>query len=107
MADSIRDWLQDRDLGRYVEVFIDNDIDLDVLHDLNECDLERLGVTLGHRKKLLRAITELKPISAEESTPPLASAIGNGPPVAERRQLTVMFVDLVGLTELSRRLDPE
>jgi class 3 adenylate cyclase len=77
-----------------------------VLRDLAESDLERLGVTLGHRKKLLRAIAELKLISGE-STSPDVSAISKAAPIAERRQLTVMFVDLVGSTELSRNLDPE
>src|SRR5262245_7510889 len=107
MARSIREWLEEKSLGRYAEVFVGNDIDLDVLRDLAESDLERLGVTLGHRKKLLRAITELKPIPMAESTPPDVSAISKAAPIAERRQLTVMFVDLVGSTELSRRLDPE
>jgi class 3 adenylate cyclase len=87
--------LRGLDLGRYEQAFRDNAVDADVLRDLGEGDLEKLGVLLGDRKRLLRAIAALP-------GPAQASAPG-----AERRQLTVMFVDLVGSTGLSRRLDPE
>jgi class 3 adenylate cyclase/predicted ATPase len=103
MARGIREWLEDLGLAKYAETFIGNDIDLEVLPDLTESDLERLGVSLGHRKKLLRAAADLPPLpTAARSVAELNKA-----PAAERRQLTVMFVDLVGSTELSRRLDPE
>lgn len=59
MPSDVRKWLEDIGLGKYVETFVANDVDLDVLHDLDERDLERLGVSLGHRKRLLRAITDL------------------------------------------------
>ena len=58
---SIDDWLKDLGLGEYCSVFADNDIDFDVLPDLADTDLEKLGLTLGHRRKLLRAIAARKP----------------------------------------------
>src|ERR687892_681713 len=100
-------WLQDLGLAQYAGTFAENDIDLEVLPHLGESDLEKLGVSLGHRKKLLHAIAAL---SAESRTVGLATAEPPEPkPRAEpeRRQLTVLFCDLVGSTELSARLDPE
>jgi class 3 adenylate cyclase/tetratricopeptide (TPR) repeat protein len=94
-------WLEQLGLGRYAAVFSENDIDFDVLPDLSDADLAALGVSLGHRKKLLRAIAALP----EEGRPATAPARAIAAP--ERRQLTVMFCDLVGSTELSTRLDPE
>ena len=91
-------WLQDLGLAQYAGTFAENDIDLEVLPHLSEQDLEKLGVSLGHRKKLLHAIAALaagsEPLrvsSAEEPSPHRRAE-------AERRQLTVMFVDLVGST---------
>jgi class 3 adenylate cyclase len=102
-------WLRELGLERYTEAFEANDVDAAVLRTLNADDLKELGVTsLGHRKKLLAAIAALTPRSsaaAEAPAPPPAMAAAR--PEAERRQLTVMFVDLVGSTELSARLDPE
>ena len=92
-------WLRDLGLDRYETTFRDNEIDWEVLPELSEADLEKLGLPLGPRKKLLKAIAAL---SAERSSAsPAAGA------EAERRQLTVLFCDLVGSTELSGRLDPE
>ena len=109
MERDIRKWLEDLGLGEYVETFVANDVDKDVLLNLDESDLGRLGLSLGHRKKLLRAIADLKAVLAANSEP--AREIGNvDKPLstaAERRQLTLMFVDLVGSTALSGRLDPE
>jgi class 3 adenylate cyclase/predicted ATPase len=108
MSRDVRQWLEDLGLGKYVETFAANDVDLDVLHDLDESDLERLGISLGHRKKLLRAIADLEGARTPGSRP--ARDIGDAgkpPTAAERRQLTVMFIDLVGSTALSSRLDPE
>jgi class 3 adenylate cyclase len=102
-------WLRGLGLGRYERVFRDNDIDAGLLPTLTADDLRELGVaSLGHRKRLLAAIATLAgpadPQSASPApVPPPASTV----PQAERRQLTVMFVDLVGSTALSRRLDPE
>ena len=86
----------------------ENDISFSVLPDLTDQDLKEIGVSLGHRRQLLRAIAELKggetvaPKPANESISPVAPA-----EIAERRQVTVMFSDLVGSTVLSGRMDPE
>ena len=96
-------WLEDLDLGQYAETFARNDIDLEVLPDLSDDDLKDLGISLGHRRKLLKAIAAL-PAEQEHVPSPGPS---HSKAEAERRQLTVMFVDLVGSTALSQRLDPE
>src|SRR5882762_1728983 len=95
----IADWLEKLGLGQYALRFAENGIDLSVLPELTDQDYDRLGVLLGHRRKMLRAIAELK--QAELVTEPVI------PRDAERRHLTVMFCDLVGSTALSARLDPE
>jgi len=109
MAHDVGKLLAELGLDRYAGVFAANDVDLDVLRDLDEGDLERLGLSLGHRKKLIRALAELPaPPMAEPVAAAQASDAGKpAATVAERRQLTVLFCDLVGSTELSRRLDPE
>jgi class 3 adenylate cyclase len=99
----IEEWLQTLGLPQYGPAFIAADIDPSVLPDLTEADLERLGVTLGHRKRLLRAIAALA--EAVPTAPPAPAAAAARE--AERRQVTVMFCDLVGSTALSARLDPE
>ncbi|MFQ6018975.1 MAG: AAA family ATPase, partial [Kiloniellaceae bacterium] len=112
----VAEFLEELGLGNYAEVFVENEIDLDVLRDLDETDLEKLGLPMGPRKKLLRAIVKLSPTSetALEGTSVGSTEHSAAKPQdqtfrtkAERRQLTVMFCDLVGSTELSRRLDPE
>jgi class 3 adenylate cyclase/predicted ATPase len=113
-------WLADLGLERYVQLFEDNAIDAEVLPELSDGDLEKLGVLLGHRRKLLKAIAGLggedEPhdgpgAKVVESAPVVGEAARRAPgsarPDAERRQLTVMFVDLVASTALSARLDPE
>lgn len=95
-------WLEGLGLGQYGEAFVQAAVDQSVLTDLTEADLEKLGVVLGHRKKLLRAITALSSAATNAPTEPLLSARE-----PERRQLTVMFCDLVDSTALSARLDPE
>jgi len=98
-------WLTELGLGEYGPVFIANAIDFDVLPDLTEVDLEKLGMLLGHRKKLLRAIRDRKDgISSQPSGAPPAAAPAAEP---ERRQITVLFSDLVGSTALSQKVDPE
>jgi class 3 adenylate cyclase/predicted ATPase len=105
---SIDDWLKDLGLGEYCSVFADNDIDFDVLPDLADTDLEKLGLTLGHRRKLLRAIAARKPApgSSADRSPQIPST-ESATHEAERRQVTVMFCDLVGSTELANAVDPE
>ncbi|MBR1211990.1 adenylate/guanylate cyclase domain-containing protein [Bradyrhizobium sp. JYMT SZCCT0180] len=108
----VADWLKGLGLERYTRCFAENDIDLSILGDLNDSDLEKIGVaSLGHRRKLLRAIADLanleKHPSAAASLPAGTAVGGRQPDLAERRQVTVMFSDLVGSTALSARLDPE
>src|SRR5262245_30835667 len=98
-------WLRSLGLGQYEALFRASEIDADILPALTEVDLEKLGVPLGHRKRLLRAISGLT--AAETSAAPAASTGPKPHDAAERRQLTVMFCDLVGSTALSVRFDPE
>jgi class 3 adenylate cyclase len=98
----VAEWLASLELGEYAQRFAENAIDLSVIRDLTENDLKELGVLLGHRRKMLRAIAELQRAPA---TPQMASEPARER--AERRQLTVMFCDLVGSTALAARLDPE
>jgi len=98
-------WLRGLGLERYAPAFRDNEIDWDALPKLSEEDLKDLGVVLGgHRRKLLDAIAAL---GVETSTAGVTAAPRDVLAPAERRQLTVMFCDLVGSTALSARLDPE
>ena len=104
----LADWLEKLDLGQYAQCFVENGIDLSVLPDLTDQDLEKLGVLLGHRRKLLRATAELE--GGDKGTPKhvVAAQVASQPQdTAERRQVTVMFSDLVGSTALSARMDPE
>ncbi|MGA7582551.1 MAG: hypothetical protein WBW59_14865, partial [Pseudolabrys sp.] len=108
----IADWLKQLGMHEYIQRFAENDIDFAILSDLTDHDLEKIGVTsLGHRRKLLRAIANLKGV--EKSEPGVAavattpSATPRTADTAERRQVTVMFSDLVGSTALSARMDPE
>lgn len=114
MSDLVSVWLENLELERYRDAFRQNAITWDVLPELTDDDLISLGVMLGHRKKLLRAIAQLsKSSEANQAQVVLpATAIesktsSSGRDQAERRQLTVMFCDLVGSTMLSRQLDPE
>jgi class 3 adenylate cyclase/predicted ATPase len=106
-------WLRGLGLEQYEQAFRENDIDAEVLADLAAEDLIGLGVTsIGHRRKLLAAITVLHGSAAPPTSPgvtaPAAVSDAVVPlPEAERRQVTVMFADLVGSTALSARLDPE
>jgi predicted ATPase/class 3 adenylate cyclase len=100
----IAEWLASIGLGEYAQRFAENAIDLSVVRDLTEQDLKDLGVLLGHRRKMLRAIAELK--GAVLITPQTGAKLVPRDD-AERRQLTVMFCDLVGSSALSARLDPE
>jgi class 3 adenylate cyclase len=105
----IADWLQKLGLSQYAQRFAENDINFAILSDLTDQDLKELGVaSLGHRRQLLRGIAEWKsdetvaPKFTNENISPVART-----ETAERRQVTVMFSDLVGSTALSARMDPE
>jgi class 3 adenylate cyclase/predicted ATPase len=118
----IADWLNKLGMSEYAQRFAENDIDFAILGDLTDQDLEKIGVaSLGHRRKLLRAIAELngRPAGTSSSLPPLgvtpAPTPASAPPpisasvetTGERRHVTVMFSDLVGSTALSAQMDPE
>jgi predicted ATPase/class 3 adenylate cyclase len=98
----IAEWLTSMGLEEYAQRFAENAIDLSVVRDLTEKDLKGLGVVLGHRRKMLRAIAEL------DGTPLAPAEVATEPVQPdERRHLTVMFCNLVGSAALSARLDPE
>ncbi|MFZ0655004.1 MAG: adenylate/guanylate cyclase domain-containing protein [Pseudolabrys sp.] len=108
----IAEWLGRQGLGQYAQTFAENHIDYSVLPDLTEDDLEKLGISLGHRKKLLRAIDAVWGTrQARDTTKVARTGAEATSPVqhreAEFRQITVMFCDLVGSTQLSEKLDPE
>jgi class 3 adenylate cyclase/tetratricopeptide (TPR) repeat protein len=100
----IADWLASIGLAEYAQCFADHAIDFSIVPDLTEQDLKDLGVLLGHRRKMLRAIAEFDPADlspGETPTKPISREEG------ERRYLTVMFCDLVDSSALTARLDPE
>ena len=109
MAVNIKEWLDSLGMGRYLESFTENEIDRNVLPTLTNEDLKDLGVKIvGHRRKILNALESLRETSGK---PPFdhanQAATSHQVPSPERRQLTILFCDLVGSTELSQRLDPE
>jgi class 3 adenylate cyclase len=102
----IADWLEKLGMSEYTQRFVENDIDVSVLPHLTDQDLKELGVSLGHRRKMLSAIVE--PAGRAVPMPPQSVLTGSKPQdSAERRQVTVMFSDLVGWTALSAQMDPE
>jgi class 3 adenylate cyclase/tetratricopeptide (TPR) repeat protein len=103
---NVAEWLRSLGLGQYETLFRENEIDPEVLPELTEIDLEKFGVPFGHRKRLLRAIAGLG-VPTSQTRLPAPTILASPNDDAERRQLTVMFCDLVGSTELSARLDPE
>ena len=100
---AVGQWLDSLALGQYAELFEENRIELDVLRDLTESDLEKLGIPLGDRKRLLRAIAAravaAEPASSQNAAPAEATV--------ERRQVTILFVDLTGYTRLTSTLGAE
>ena len=113
MTGKVGQWLQSHGFGKYTDVFAANDVGLDVLADLTDDHLKELGITVGDRIRFKRAIKDWLP---EQHGPTSAANAGKAGADAatpatsgegERRQLTVMFSDLVGSTKLSTRLDPE
>ena len=113
MSIDIADWLRGLGLEQYAQLFRDNDIDGEILGGMNAEDLKELGISsFGHRRRLLNAITALGGAPATRDVAQSAMSATSAPaspPIidAERRQLTVMFCDLVGSTPLSTRFDPE
>jgi len=110
----VRNWLLENGFERFADLFEENEIDGEVLFDLTEGDLKDLGLALGSRKKLLKALADNKAAGGPHSTAtpesrPARAPAGHSPVAqdAERRHLTVMFVDLVGSTALAGRIDPE
>ena len=103
----IADWLEKLGMSEYADRFAENRIDFSVLPDLTDQDLEKLGVLLGDRRKMLRAIAKLEAVDAPIAVVTTAPATPRSVDTAERRQVTVMFSDLVGSTALSARMDPE
>jgi class 3 adenylate cyclase len=95
----IADSLKTLGLSEYAERFAESDIDTSGLRDLTDQDLKELGVSLGHRRKMLRAIAELAGVAPTSPQPALTEPKSQDR--AERRQVTVMFSDLVGSTALS------
>jgi len=101
----VADWLQELELGHFARSFEENGIDWEFLPGLSNNDLKELGVVrLRDRKILLAAIARLGGGHRNGAIAKISSAVA---PEAERRQLTVMFCDLAGSTELSTQLDPE
>jgi class 3 adenylate cyclase len=98
----LRDWLRANKLEQFADLFEASDIDLDVLPELSEADLEKLGLSLGNRRRLLKALA-----GPDSPAPKLKSPNLDAPTDPERRQVTVLFCDMVGSTALSASLDPE
>ena len=98
----MRDWLGDNKLEQIAELFEANDIDFDVLPELSEADLEGLGMSVGNRKRLLKALAQRDGQAAKSKSPG-----SDATTEAERRQVTVLFCDMVASTALSGALDPE
>ena len=116
MNDSTQDlftaWLEQIGLGQYAAAFANAKIGWDVAGDLSDADLRELGLPIGDRKRLQQALAAKAGarVDANAVAPAsgvVASSAMVANPHAERRQLTVLFCDLVGSTELSQRLDPE
>src|SRR5262249_41885767 len=113
-ADFVSTWLEQLGLSSYLQAFLDNDIDAGNLAHLTSTDLVELGVTsVGHRRRLLGAIARLtveevqRPEPKQKPVPRAPAASPRPLALAERRQLTTLFCDLVGYTRLSSNFDPE
>jgi class 3 adenylate cyclase len=100
-------WLVEQGLGHHAEAFTRNGVAGDVLCDLTDGDLKELGLNLGDRKRLFKALAALNATHTAERSEGAEATTPVVPRDAERRQLTVLFCDLVGSTELATRLDPE
>ncbi|MCZ6846331.1 MAG: AAA family ATPase [Alphaproteobacteria bacterium] len=100
----IAKWLDEIGLGEHAKLFAENDIDIDLLAELSDDDLKEMGLSLGHRKRVLRAVPELQSPAKTTDAPVDAPAKET---IGERRQVTVLFADLAGFTQLSNRMDAE
>src|SRR3981189_1091519 len=106
----LREWLEARGLGRYADALLAQDIELDILPQLTDADLTAAGLPVGARKRLLQAIEGQRNISdaaMQSVEPPRIVPTAAPAAEAERRQLTVLFCDVVGSTRLAETLDPE
>jgi hypothetical protein len=101
----IAQWLEKLGMSEYIQRFAEHNVDVSVLSDLSDQDLKELGISIGHRRKILAAIRELPGIAPAATE--AATVVPDVQNAAECRQLTVLFSDLVGSTELSGRMDPE
>jgi class 3 adenylate cyclase len=99
----LREWLRRHNLEQYADAFEANDIGIDILPELSERDLEQLGLSLGNRRRLLKAVA----VRAAEAASPQQESPAQAAAEAERRQVTVLFCDMVGSTALSIAIDPE
>ena len=111
MASEFKNWLEGLGLGEHLKSFVDSEIDLDAAKDLNEQDLRELGLAMGPRKKLLRAIAVLNEqhsgTSQGADTKVRRSPQPDFTTIGERRQVTVLFADISGYTKLSGEMDAE
>jgi len=108
MESDVEQWLEAHDLAKYRDAFAENEIAYGDLAELTEDDLKEMGLPIGPRRRALKAIAALDGQRHPQPDALIAEiSERTGSPAAERRQLTVMFCDLVGSTELSRQLDPE
>jgi len=105
MTQALGNWLRANDLGEFETLLVEHEVDLKALKILTESDLKELGLGFGPRKRILSAIAQARPQDdlprGSAAQPPASDSVG------ERRQVTVMFCDLVGSTALSTQLDPE
>ena len=100
-------WLRNIGLEKYADVFARHDIDLEVAPNLSEQDLDKLGLSLGHRRKFLTAVAKLRAGDTQTTDHPTQVDAPRPEAAVERRQVTVVFSDLVGSTALTSQLDPE
>src|SRR5271154_3426230 len=105
MAEDLTRWLGEIGLGAHAASFAAQGVDLDLLADLSEADLKELGLTIGDRKRLVRAMNARAHGSGAPAT--LGARSPRPEAQADRRQLTVMFIDLIDSSPLAQRFDPE
>ena len=104
------DWLKTLGLEQYAPLFLENEVDFATVQILSDSDLKELGLPFGPRKRILSAVADLKPVTVNGTPANTGRRASDGSAAAvdaERRQLTVLFCDMVGFTELASRLDPE